>query len=83
MNIEVDRDQFLSELYYLPGVAGARQMIPVLSHLLSETAPGKITMRASDLRRLPKRSYLNCWFCGCHTQQSCSPLFSRTSNWSS
>jgi DNA polymerase III sliding clamp (beta) subunit (PCNA family) len=56
MNIEVDRDRFLSELYYLPGVAGARQMIPVLSHLLSETAPGKITMRASDLRRLPKRS---------------------------
>jgi DNA polymerase III subunit beta len=49
MNIKVDRDQLLSELFYLQGVAGAKQMIPTLSHILIETAPGKITMRASDL----------------------------------
>lgn len=49
MNIKVDRDQFLSELFYLHGVAGAKHMIPILSHLLIKTASGKITMRASDL----------------------------------
>jgi DNA polymerase III subunit beta len=49
MNIKVDRDLFLSELYYLQGLAGAKQIIPILSHLLIETAPGKITMRATDL----------------------------------
>jgi DNA polymerase III sliding clamp (beta) subunit (PCNA family) len=48
MNIKVDRDLLLSELYYLHGVAGAKQMIPNLSHLLIEAAPGKITMRATD-----------------------------------
>jgi hypothetical protein len=30
MNIKVDRDQFLSELSYLQGMAGAMQMIPIL-----------------------------------------------------
>jgi DNA polymerase-3 subunit beta len=49
MNIKVDRDLFLSELYYLQGLAGAKQSIPILSHLLIEAAPGKITMRATDL----------------------------------
>jgi DNA polymerase III subunit beta len=49
MNIKVDRDLFLSELYYLHGVAGAKQLIPILSHLLIEGVPGKITMRATDL----------------------------------
>jgi len=49
MNIKVDRDLFLSELYYLQGVAGAKQLIPILSHLLIDAVPGKITMRATDL----------------------------------
>ncbi len=49
MNIKVDRDLFLSELYYLQGVAGAKQLIPILSHLLIEAVPGKITMRATDV----------------------------------
>ncbi len=49
MNIKVDRDLFLSELYYLHGVAGAKQLIPILSHLLIDAVPGKITMRATDL----------------------------------
>jgi DNA polymerase-3 subunit beta len=49
MNIKVDRDLFLSELYYLQGVAGAKQLIPILSHLLIKAVPGKITMRATDL----------------------------------
>jgi DNA polymerase-3 subunit beta len=49
MNIKVDRNLFLSELYYLQGVAAAKQVIPILSHLLIETGPGRITMRATDL----------------------------------
>lgn len=49
MNINFDRDLFLNELYYLQGVAGAKQLIPILSHLLIEAVPGKITMRATDL----------------------------------
>jgi DNA polymerase III subunit beta len=49
MNIKVDRDLFLSELYYLQGVAGVKQLIPILSHLLIEAVPGKITIRATDL----------------------------------
>lgn len=49
MNIKIDRDLFLSELYYLQGVAAAKQLIPILSHLRIEAAPGKITMRATDL----------------------------------
>ncbi len=49
MNIKVDRDLFLIELYFLQRVAGAKQLIPVLSHLLIEASPGKITMRATDL----------------------------------
>jgi DNA polymerase-3 subunit beta len=49
MNIKVDRDLFLCELYYLQRVAGAKQSIPVLSHLLIEAVPGKIMMRATDL----------------------------------
>lgn len=49
MNIKVDRNLFLGELYYLQGVAGAKQIIPILSHLLIETGHNKITMRATDL----------------------------------
>jgi hypothetical protein len=37
MNIKVDRSMFLSELHYLQGVAGTKQIIPALSHLLLET----------------------------------------------
>jgi DNA polymerase III subunit beta len=49
MNIKVDRDLFLGELYYLQGVAGAKHAIPILSHLMIEASPDKITMRATDL----------------------------------
>jgi DNA polymerase-3 subunit beta len=49
MNINVDRNLFLSELYYLQGVAATKQVIPILSHLLIETGPDRITMRATDL----------------------------------
>ena len=49
MNIKVDRSMFLSELHYLQGVAGTKQIIPALSHLLIETGAGRITMRATDL----------------------------------
>jgi DNA polymerase III subunit beta len=49
MNIKVDRNLLLSELHYLQGVAGAKPIIPVLSHLLIETGAGRITMRATDL----------------------------------
>jgi len=49
MNIKVDRSLFLNELHYLQGVAGTKQIIPVLSHLLIETGAGRITMRATDL----------------------------------
>ncbi len=33
MDIKVDRYLFLSELYYLQGVVGGKQLIPILSHL--------------------------------------------------
>ena len=49
MNIKVDRSLFLNELHYLQGVAGTKQIIPVLSHLLIETGAGRIAMRATDL----------------------------------
>ncbi len=49
MNIKVDRNLFLGELYYLQGVAGTKQTIPILSHLLIQTSHGKIAMRATDL----------------------------------
>src|SRR6266545_3220220 len=49
MNIKVDRNLFLSELHYLQGVAGTKQIIPALSHLLIETGAGRIAMRATDL----------------------------------
>jgi DNA polymerase-3 subunit beta len=49
MNIRVDRNLFLSDLYCLQGVAGVKQSIPILSHLLIEAGHGKITMRATDL----------------------------------
>lgn len=47
MNIKVDRDLFLSELYYLQGVAGAKQLIPIPSHLLIEAVHGKMIIRPS------------------------------------
>ena len=49
MNINVDRDLFLSDLFYLQGVACAKQLIPILSYPLIEAAPGKIAVRAMDL----------------------------------
>lgn len=49
MNIKIDRNLFLSELYYLQGVAAVKQVIPILSCLLIETGPDRITMRATDL----------------------------------
>src|SRR5262245_43145770 len=44
-----DRAAFLNELHSLQGVVSAKQLIPVLSHLLIETNAGRITMRATDL----------------------------------
>lgn len=49
MNFKIDRTLFLSELYYLQGVASSKQVIPVLSHLLIETGADRITLRATDL----------------------------------
>jgi DNA polymerase III subunit beta len=49
MNIKVDRHLFLSELYYLQGMVGGKQLIPILSHLYIDARPGKILMRATDL----------------------------------
>jgi DNA polymerase-3 subunit beta len=49
MNFKIDRTAFLNELYCLQGVAGAKQVIPILSHLLIETVSDRITMRATDL----------------------------------
>jgi len=49
MNIKVDRNLFLSELHYVQGVAGTKQIIPALSHLPIETGAGRIAMPATDL----------------------------------
>ncbi|MGH9838173.1 MAG: DNA polymerase III subunit beta [Blastocatellia bacterium] len=49
MHFKIDRTAFLNELYHLQGVAGAKQVIPILSHLLIETCADGITMRATDL----------------------------------
>ncbi|MGE0128943.1 MAG: DNA polymerase III subunit beta [Blastocatellales bacterium] len=49
MNFRIDRTTFLSELYYLQGVAGSKQVIPILSCLLIEISANRITLRASDL----------------------------------
>ncbi len=49
MHFKIDRTAFLNELYYLQGVAGAKQVIPILSHLLIETCADGITLRATDL----------------------------------
>jgi len=49
MHFKIDRTAFLNELNHLQGVAGAKQVIPILSHLLIETRLDRITMRATDL----------------------------------
>ncbi|HJZ82576.1 MAG TPA: DNA polymerase III subunit beta [Pyrinomonadaceae bacterium] len=49
MHFKIDRTVFLNELYSLQGVAGAKQVIPILSHLLIETRMDWIGMRATDL----------------------------------
>jgi len=49
MHFKIDRTAFLNELNHLQGVAGAKQVIPILSHLLIETRTDRITMRATDL----------------------------------
>lgn len=49
MHFKIDRTAFLNELYSLQGVAGAKQVIPILSHLLIEARMDRIGMRATDL----------------------------------
>ena len=49
MHFKIDRTAFLHELYSLQAVAGAKQVIPILSHLLIETSEDRIGMRATDL----------------------------------
>jgi DNA polymerase-3 subunit beta len=49
MHFTIDRTAFLSELNHLQGVAGAKQVIPILSHVLIETRADQITLRATDL----------------------------------
>jgi len=49
MHFTIDRTAFLSELNHLQGVAGAKQVIPILSHVLIETRTDRITMRATNL----------------------------------
>ncbi len=49
MHFKIDRTAFLNELASLQGVAGAKQVIPILSHVLIETRADRITLRATDL----------------------------------
>ena len=49
MHFKIDRTTFLNELASLQGVAGAKQVIPILSHVLIETRVDRITLRATDL----------------------------------
>jgi len=49
MHFKIDRAAFLNELQSLQGAVSAKQLIPVLSHLLIETKADKIAMRATDL----------------------------------
>jgi DNA polymerase-3 subunit beta len=49
MHFNIDRTAFLHELNSLHGVAGTKQVIPILSHLLIETREDRIVMRATDL----------------------------------
>ncbi len=49
MHFKIDRTAFLNELNTLQGVAGAKQVIPILSTLLIETQADRIAMRATDL----------------------------------
>jgi DNA polymerase-3 subunit beta len=49
IHFKIDRTAFLNELNHLPGVAGAKQVIPILSHVLVETRADRITLRATDL----------------------------------
>ncbi len=49
MHFKIDRTAFLNELNHLQGVAGAKQVIPILSHVLIETRADRITLRATDL----------------------------------
>ncbi|MGH9841690.1 MAG: DNA polymerase III subunit beta, partial [Blastocatellia bacterium] len=49
MHFTIDRTAFLNELNHLQGVAGAKQVIPILSHVLIETRADRITLRATDL----------------------------------
>ncbi|MGH9842214.1 MAG: DNA polymerase III subunit beta [Blastocatellia bacterium] len=49
MHFKIDRTAFLNELTHLQGVASAKQVIPILSHVLIETRADRITMRATDL----------------------------------
>ncbi len=49
MLIKVDRNLFLSELFYLQGLAAAKQLIPILSHIFIDACFDKLMMRATDL----------------------------------
>src|SRR5262249_37869573 len=49
MHFKIDRSAFLNELCLLQSVAGSKQAIPILSHLLIETDADRIVMRSTDL----------------------------------
>src|SRR4030095_3787473 len=49
MHFKIDRSVFLNELHSLQGVAGSKQVIPILAHVLIETRTDRIVLRATDL----------------------------------
>lgn len=49
MKFTVDRATLLNELAYLQGAVEKKQVIQILSYLLIEASPGKLSLRATDL----------------------------------